>query len=200
LKIAEKHLAAAGALAIVMTFTIGACSSGTSTSSAFDGDAAVDAAADGPIVSMMGTACSDDSQCTSVGRCFPGGNAPCGGAAPQHMCTTDGDCNPQADAGADADASVAMDARALVCVVTACGAAACNAGCTMDAECGTGMTCAAQHCGPKACMKDGDCPANFACTAGKCGVRACKQDSECQGYCVNGTCDARQGKCGGLPG
>jgi hypothetical protein len=193
---AQKHLAAAAALAVVTTFTVGACTSGTSTSSVFDTDAGSDAAPDGPVVFMSGTPCSDNSQCANVGACFPGGTAPCGGAAPPHMCTTDGDCIP--DAGADA--SAAADAGVLVCVMNGCGAALCIAGCTVDMECGTGMTCTAPHCVPKSCTTVNDCPANYACSGGKCGVRACKQDADCQGFCVNGVCDAQQGKCGGLPG
>jgi hypothetical protein len=73
----------------------------------------------------------------------------------------------------------------------------CRLGCSTAAECGTGLTCNAQHrCEAAPCNGPVSCGSkNFVCVAQTCTPATCTKDSQCAGFCVNGACSATAGYC-----
>lgn len=133
-------------------------------------------------------------QCRSMSDCAPVHEAcvpptgwmGCGGPAcpPLTPCTGDADC--------------AAQGATFICVVFPCcnGVQACTQGCTSDAVCAMGETCASNHrCVPTACTSAGDCPVDFDCESSACQRRACASDAACSGYCVLGSCYQTPGTC-----
>ena len=81
--------------------------------------------------------------------------------------------------------------------------------CRENRECGANFTCAVGGAGggrgteieprstpPHECDTDAQCPQFRTCRYSYCGPTLCKVDDDCNGgYCVNGQCGARIGRC-----
>jgi hypothetical protein len=111
---------------------------------------------------------------------------------------------------------------ARVCILA--GSCPSDGGCPSGYVCSTGAGAQAEDGGPscrppcssnddcnywEACQPDGkcqalsceQCPSYLTCTKGACGPKTCKQDSDCPGgYCVDNSCFATLGTCGGACG
>lgn len=177
------HLLLAGLL------TLAGCTSGTGTSDAGSGMDA-DTADGGPDLCHSGTDCAAGMTCVSDFRSCA---APCYSTNP---CDADSDCGSGQVCGLSDDPCCRTRGPGNCvprCPDTTCGGdqvcnmatGVCEAACTGGAACATGLTCDptqvdadSRGCAPAACTSDSDC-----------GTRVC----------VNGTCKASLGQCGGAP-
>ncbi len=140
-----------------------------------------------PDLVLVHGACLSPADCDNGQLCVAPGVSLCGHCVqPPLPCASDGDCKMMG-------ASYICDTGPCLCN----GALTCQAGCTIDAECGSWQFCAPDHhCTGLPCLKDGDCPKDFACAKDQhCARKACASDGDCMDYCVDGQCYNTPGKC-----
>jgi hypothetical protein len=79
------------------------------------------------------------------------------------------------------------------------GGPSCRPPCTSNDDCNYWESCQTDGiCQPLPCET---CPSYLSCTGGKCGPKSCTTDADCPGaYCVDDTCFATLGTCGGACG
>jgi hypothetical protein len=182
-----------------------ACSSSSSTSTPTDGGTGPgqDGGAEGGGGDDAGAGADGggDSGCHVQADC-PGSF--CNGVTLPPLCA--GVCDDGAGAATCLDDSqCAGGGAAQICDSDLCSCARpgthpplhCRKGCTIGADCGTGLTCDATHrCVPSPCSGPLSCQSrNFACNMGFCAAATCMHDSDCANHCVNGVCTATRGSC-----
>jgi hypothetical protein len=79
------------------------------------------------------------------------------------------------------------------------GGPTCRPPCTSNGDCNYWESCQTDGtCQPLPCES---CPSYLSCTGDKCGPKSCNTDADCPGaYCVDNTCFATLGTCGGACG
>jgi hypothetical protein len=140
-----------------------------------------------------GGPCWAATDCGATATCDPPGTPYCGCLGVARTCSRDTDCAPDAATPSICDFSSCPCSSGLVCV----------SGCTTNANCPEGDTCATNHhCVPTPCTSaSGTCPTDFTCSGGTgggggtCARKACKMDSQCSGACVEGFCYGAPGTC-----
>ncbi len=148
--------------------------------------------------------CTNADECDSFAEiCVdPGGFVGCGACFDAMSdCDTDSDC----DGEPQICQRIGLKPGSCACDPSV---RVCQPGCTTDSDCPFGTTCDPDHhCVPPRCIDDSTCPDNFTCLfapdarTGSCLRTHCPDLGQCadDGFCVNGRCYPRPGRCGVVP-
>jgi hypothetical protein len=149
---------------------------------------AEDSGSDGGVPCRSSADCASSSSGGLPGVCY-GPINPASICIRAESCSSDKDC-------ADYSGSVCSTGAGAQ---AADGGPSCRPPCTSNQDCNYWESCQPDGtCQPFSCE---NCPSYLSCTRGECGPKSCKTDSDCPGaYCVDDTCFATLGTCGGSCG